>query len=56
MNRKLTFALLLILIILFFSISLFALFTFEMPFCFAGIPGAIILGYISGDWLKTKLE
>ena len=56
MNENLTFALLLILIILFFSISIFALFTLEMPFCFAGIPGAIILGYISGDWLKSKLE
>lgn len=56
MKGKLTFALLLILIILFFSISIYALFTFKIPFCFAGVPGAIILGYILGDWLKSKLE
>lgn len=56
MSGKLTFALLLILIILFFSISIYALFMLEMPFCFVGVPGAIILGYILGDWLKSKLE
>ena len=41
---------------LFFGISLDALFTFDEPYCYVGIPGAAILGYIIGDWIHLKFD
>lgn len=49
----------LIIIILFaafFGINTYALYTFESPECYIGIPGIVILVYIIGDWMQMKLK
>ena len=45
-----------ILFVAFFGISTYALYTFESPECYIGIPGIVILGYIIGDWVQMKLK
>ena len=45
-----------ILFAVFFGISTYALYMFENPECYIGIPGIVILVYIIGDWMQMKLK
>lgn len=39
----------------FFGLSLYAIFTFEFPYNIVGVPGSGIIGFIVGDWFVSKL-
>lgn len=56
MQNIFIFTLIMTLILSFFGISLYAIFTFETPDCYIGIPGTLLLGYIIGDWTLNKLQ
>ena len=56
MQNIFIFTLIMTLILSFFGISLYSIFTFESPECYTGIPGTLLLGYIIGDWTLDKFK
>lgn len=56
MQNIFIFTLIMTLILSFFGVSLYSIFTFETPYCYTGIPGTLLLGYIIGDWTLNKLQ
>ena len=52
--KYLVWVLILLLVFTFFGISLNCLFTYPAPECYIGIPGAVALGYIIGDYFFEK--
>lgn len=44
------------LIIALFSISAYALFCLDMPECFVGLPGSVMLGVIIFQWLSYTVK
>ena len=45
-----------VLVLLFLMASLYAYFGLESPACYAGIPGMFALGYIIGDWCRSRFK
>ena len=56
MQNIIIFTIVMTLILSFFGVSLYLIFTFETPYCYAGIPGTLLLGYIIGDWTLDKIQ
>lgn len=56
MIERIVFLIITILFAIFFAISTYALYLFEYPENYIGIPGVLILGYIIGDWVQMKLK
>lgn len=56
MQNIFIFTLIMTLILSFFGVSLYSIFTFEAPYCYTGIPGTLLLGYIIGDWSLNKFQ
>lgn len=56
MIERIVSLIIIILFAAFFGISTYAIYTFESPECYIGIPGVLLLGYIIGDWVQMKLK
>ena len=56
MIERIVFLTITILFAIFFAISTYALYLFDSPERYIGIPGIVILGYIIGDWVQMKLK
>ncbi len=56
MSGRVAFLFLAVILIGFIGFSAYALFTYDSPDCYIGIPGVVMLGAILCDWMSDKLN
>ena len=56
MSKRVAFFVIAMILIAFLAFSVFALFNYNEPECYVGIPGCIIFGAIPCDWMLGKFD
>ena len=56
MSKRVAFFVIAMILIAFLAFSAYALFTYQEPDCYVGIPGCTMFGVILCDWLMDKFN